>query len=158
MFNAVYLKVWRWNSMGNHFTGSQLFHIFQYSMLCFFNKTVVCIWLLYIYDGDPKISGIVTNIYLKYSYKFEILVHFKVLPLWLDAGISAILPLLETLSKIFNRNAVKGCQRFSLNLCVSKTPPFQNLLHPWVQNVARSEGGWDATTILFLAKNCWMLL
>jgi hypothetical protein len=33
------------------------------------------------------------------------------------------IPLLETLSKIFNGNAVKGCQRFSLNLCnVSKLP------------------------------------
>jgi hypothetical protein len=31
--------------------------------------------------GDPKISGIVTKIYLKYSYKFETLVPFKVLPL-----------------------------------------------------------------------------
>jgi hypothetical protein len=30
---------------------------------------------------DPKISGIVTKIYLKYSYKFETLVPFKVLPL-----------------------------------------------------------------------------
>jgi hypothetical protein len=33
------------------------------------------------YEGDPKISGIVTKIYLKYSYKFETLVPFKVLPL-----------------------------------------------------------------------------
>jgi hypothetical protein len=59
--------------------------------------------------GDPKISGIVTKIYLKYSYKFETLVPFKVLPLSLDAAIPAMFPLLETLSKIFNRNAVKGC-------------------------------------------------
>ena len=69
-----------------------------------------------------------------------------------------MLPLLETLSKIFNRNAVKGRQRFSLNRCnVSKTPPFQNLLHPWVQKKlqgARSgeQGWWDTTTILILAK------
>jgi hypothetical protein len=39
-----------------------------------------------------------------------------------------MLALLETLSKIFNRNAVKGRQQL-LNLCnVSKTPPFQKLL------------------------------
>jgi hypothetical protein len=31
--------------------------------------------------GDPKISGIVTKIYLKYSYKFGTLAPFKVLPL-----------------------------------------------------------------------------
>jgi hypothetical protein len=30
--------------------------------------------------GDPNISGIVTKIYLKYSYKFATLVPFKVLP------------------------------------------------------------------------------
>jgi len=84
--------------------------------------------------GDPKISGIVIKIYLNYSYKFQTLVPFKALPLWLDTAIPAMFPLLETLSKIFNRNAVKGCQRFSLNLCnVSKMPPFQNLFHPWVQ-------------------------
>jgi hypothetical protein len=72
-----------------------------------------------------------------------------------------MLPLLET--KIFNRNAVKGHQRFSLNLCnVSTTPPFQNLLHPWGQKMtqgARSgeQVWWNTTTILFLAKNCWIL-
>ena len=37
-----------------------------------------------IYDasasGQPNISGTVTKIYLKYSYKFETLVPFKVLP------------------------------------------------------------------------------
>jgi hypothetical protein len=31
--------------------------------------------------GDPKISGIVTKIYLKYFYKFVTSVPFKVLPL-----------------------------------------------------------------------------
>jgi hypothetical protein len=61
---------------------------------------------------DPKISGIVTKIYWKYSYKFETLAPFKVLPLWLDAAIAAMLPLLEALSKTFNRNAVKGRQWF----------------------------------------------
>jgi len=60
--------------------------------------------------GDPKIPGIVKKIYLKYSYKFETLVSYKVLLLWLDAAIPAPLPLVEKLSKIFNGSAVKGCQ------------------------------------------------
>jgi hypothetical protein len=30
---------------------------------------------------DPKVSGIGTKVYLKYSYKFETLVPFKALPL-----------------------------------------------------------------------------
>jgi hypothetical protein len=37
--------------------------------------------------------------------------------------IPAPLPLLETLSKLFNRNAVRGCQQFSMNLYISKMPP-----------------------------------
>ena len=109
---------------------------------------------------DPKISEIVTKIYLKYSYKFETSVPFKAQPLWLKAAIPAKLPLLETLSEIFNRNTVKGHQQFSLNLGnVSKMPPFQNLLHQKKSQGARSGewGSWDNTTILFLAKNCWML-
>jgi hypothetical protein len=36
--------------------------------------------------------------------------------------IPAPLPLLETLSKL-NRNAVRGCQQFSMNLYVSIMPP-----------------------------------
>ena len=40
-------------------------------------------------------------------YKFETLVIIEVLPLRLDAAIPAPLPMLETLSKIFNGNAVK---------------------------------------------------
>jgi len=31
--------------------------------------------------GDPKIPGIITKMYLKYLYKFETLVTFKVFPL-----------------------------------------------------------------------------
>jgi len=46
-------------------------------------------------------------------YKFETLVPFEVLPLRLDAAIPAPLPILETLSKIFNGNSVKGRQRFA---------------------------------------------
>jgi len=63
------------------------------------------------YWGDPKIRGIVKKNYLNYLYKFETLVPFEVLPLRLDAAIPAPLPMLGTLSKIFNRNPVKGRQR-----------------------------------------------
>jgi hypothetical protein len=53
-----------------------------------------------------------------------------------------LLPLLETLSKIFNGNAVKSCQRLSLNLCnISKMPPFQILIHPWEQKKSHKEQG-----------------
>jgi hypothetical protein len=51
--------------------------------------------------------------YLTYLYKFETLVPFEVLLLRLDAAIPAPLPMLETLSKIFNGNAVKGRQRIA---------------------------------------------
>jgi hypothetical protein len=43
---------------------------------------------------------------------FETLVPFEVLHQRLDAAIPALLPMLETLSKIFNGNTVKGRQRF----------------------------------------------
>ena len=78
-----------------------------------------------------------------YSYKFETLVPFKVLPLWLDAALPAMLPLLETLSKIFNRNAVKGCQRFSLNLCnVSRTSVSKAASSMGTKKVARNKVMW----------------
>jgi hypothetical protein len=84
--------------------------------------------------GDPKITKIVKKVYLNYLFKFGTLVPFKILPLWLDAVTPVQLPLLETLSKFFNGNAVKGRQWFSLNLCnVSTMPPFQILIHPWEQ-------------------------
>ena len=81
--------------------------------------------------------------YLKYSYNFETLFPFKELPLWLGAAIPAPLPLLETLSKIFNRNVGKGGQQFSLNLCnVGKTYTFQVLIHLWEhKKVGRSDVG-----------------
>jgi hypothetical protein len=64
------------------------------------------------------------------------------IPLRLDAAIPAPLPMLETLYKILNGNAVKGRQRFSLNLCnVSKLPALQILLHPWEPN--KSQGAWS---------------
>jgi hypothetical protein len=71
--------------------------------------------------GDPKIPGIVKKLHLKYLYKYETLVPFEVLPLRMDAAIPAPLPMLETLSKIFNENAVKGRQRLGAVL---------GLLHP----------------------------
>jgi len=82
--------------------------------------------------GTQKFPELLKKIYSKYLYKFETLVPFKVLPLWLDAAMPALLPMLETLSKIFKGNAVKGRWRFSLNLSnVSKLPSLQILLHPW---------------------------
>ena len=63
--------------------------------------------------GTQKFPELLKKIYLKYLYKFETLVPFEVLPLRLDAAIPAPLPMLETLSKIFNENAVKGRQRFT---------------------------------------------
>ena len=74
----------------------------------------VCV---YRYEGGPKIPRIGKKNYSKYSYN-ETLGPFKVLPLWLDAAIPVPLPLLETLSKIVNRNAVKGHQWFSGNIWV----------------------------------------
>jgi hypothetical protein len=48
------------------------------------------------YEGGPKNFRSCYKNLFKYSYKFETLVPFKVLPLWLDAAIPAMLPLLET--------------------------------------------------------------
>ena len=67
----------------------------------------------HIYVGGQKIHGIVKKIYLNCLYKFETLVPFEVLPIRLDAAIPAPLPMLETLSKILNGNAVKGHQRIA---------------------------------------------
>ena len=63
--------------------------------------------------GNQKIPELLKKIYLKYLYKFETLVPFEVLPPRLEAAIPAPLPMLETLSKIFNRNTVKGRQQFA---------------------------------------------
>jgi len=60
--------------------------------------------------GDPKIPRTVKKVCIKYSYKFQTLVPFKILPLLLDAVTPVQLPLLETMSKTFNGKAVKGCQ------------------------------------------------
>ena len=66
----------------------------------------------YIRGGTQKFPELL-KIYLKYLYKFQNLVPFEVLPLRLDAAIPVRLPMPETLSKIFNGNAVKGRQRFA---------------------------------------------
>jgi len=80
--------------------------------------------------GDPKIPGIKKK-YLKYLYKFGTLVPFEVLPLRLDAAIPALLPMLETLSKIFNGNPVKGRQR------IPALGAVLGLLHPVARGVLR---------------------
>ena len=108
-------------------------------LLCLTGNKYIYIYI-YICERTQKFPELLKKIYLKYLYKFETLVPFKVLPLWLDAAIPALLPMLETLSKIFNGNAVEGHQQFSLNLrivsrapsswlkpnggCVSPPPPF----------------------------------
>ena len=99
--------------------------------------------VLFIYTwGTPKFPELLKINYLKCLYKFETLVLFEILPLRVDAAIPAPLPMLETLSKIFKRNAVKGRQRLSSNLYnVSKLPALQILLHPWEPN--KSQGAWS---------------
>jgi hypothetical protein len=92
---------------------------------------------------------------LKYLYKFETLVPFEVLALRLDAAIPAPLPMLETLSKIFNGNAVKGRQRFSVNLCnVRKFPALQILLYPREQKKLQGacSGEWAQPHFVFSQK------
>jgi hypothetical protein len=71
-----------------------------------------------------KFPGFKKKKLFKIVVHFETLIPFKELPLRVDAVIRAPLPLLETLSNVFNGNAVEGCQRFSVNLCVSKMPSF----------------------------------
>jgi hypothetical protein len=95
-----------------------------------------------ILGGTQKFPELLKKVNSKYLYKFETLVLFEGFPLRLDAAIPAPLPMLKKLSKIFNRNAVKGRQQFSLNHCnVSKLPPLQILLHPWEPN--KSWGAWS---------------
>jgi len=122
--------------------------IFKAFLICN-KKNIILFWLNDKKRGTQKFLELLKKIYLQYLYKFETLVPIKVFPLWLDAMIPAPLPLLETLSKILNQNAViKGCKWFSLNLCnIRKMPPFQI---PWGE-VTRSKVRLDTTTILFLA-------
>ena len=58
--------------------------------------------------GTQKFRELLKKMYLKYLYKFETLVPFEVLFLRLDTTIPTQLLMLQTLSKIFNGNAVKG--------------------------------------------------
>jgi hypothetical protein len=104
-------------------------------------KLYATMLLIYV-GGTQKFLELLKKIYLKYLYNFETLVPFQVLPLRLDSAIPAPFPVLETLSKIFNRNAVKGHQQFLLNLCnVSKLLALQILLPPWEPN--KSQGVWS---------------
>ena len=68
---------------------------------------------MYVGGRIKKFPELLKKFYLKYLYNFEILVPFEVLSLRLDAAIPEPFPMLETLSKIFNGNAVKGRQRFA---------------------------------------------
>jgi len=110
-------------------------------------------------EGGQKFLELLQKIYLKYLYKFETLVYFTVLPLWLGGPVLALHSLLETLSKLFDGNAVKGRQWFSLNLCnVRKMPPFKIMLHLWVQKkvirreVRRVGGGGTQPPFRFYQK------
>jgi hypothetical protein len=80
------------------------------SKFTWWTKTVgfqnATIWTRPIRGRTQKFPEFLKEIYLKYLYKFETLVPLEVLPRRLDAAIPAPLPILETLSKIFNGNAV----------------------------------------------------
>ena len=94
----------------------------------------VCVCVCVYTWEEPKIRGIFKKIYVKCFYKFETLVPFEILPLRLYATIPAPLPILETLSKIFNGNAVKGRQRIANNF-FNNTVNFgvasRTCLKPW---------------------------
>ena len=60
--------------------------------VCIYIYINVYVYIIYIHVGDPQIPGIVKKNYLKYLYKFEILVPFEILPLGLAAAIPAPLP------------------------------------------------------------------
>jgi hypothetical protein len=103
--------------------------------------------------GNIKIPRIKKK-YLKYLYKYETLVTFQVLPKWLDAMISGPLPLPETLSKIFNKHAVKGLQRFLLNSCnISKMPPFWITTKWWLCPTPYSP---DLTLVIIFCSQEWI--
>jgi hypothetical protein len=85
-----------------------------------------------LYEGGHKIPGIVKKIYLKYSYKFETLVTFELLPLQLDAVIPVPLPLLETLSKIFQQKCCQGPPTILLEPLRQQKPPFWLKIKWWL--------------------------
>ena len=58
--------------------------------------------------GASKFVVLLQKMYLKYLYKFETLVPFRVIPLSLDTAIPALLLLLETLSKILQWKCCPG--------------------------------------------------
>ena len=68
--------------------------------------------LIYV-GGTQKFPELFKKNYLKYLYKFETLVLFEVLPPATGCSNPNTFPMLETLSKIFNGNTVKGRQRFA---------------------------------------------
>jgi len=95
------------------------------------------------------------------TYNFETLVPFKVIPLSLDAPISALLLQLETLPKILQRKFCQGPPAILIGpLQCQQNASFSNPASSMgTKNGARSGKlvWWGTTTILFLAKNCWML-
>ena len=71
--------------------------------------------------------------------------------------ISAPLPLLETLSKILNGNAVTTHRRFSLNLCnTSKRPPFWLKTKWWLCPTLSNCLTWLCATVFFFCCQGWI--
>ena len=81
------------------------------------NSEKIWVWKQGNMKRDAIIPGTDKKKLSKIAIQVGTLVPFEELPQWLDAAIPAPISLLETLSKIFNKNAVKGCQWLSLNLC-----------------------------------------
>ena len=114
--------------------------------LCFFFSSFT--------TGDPKISAVVTKIYLKYSYK----------------NLLQSTPPVTGSSNSCCSLSCKHCLKFLTGICqgppVILIEPLQHQQSISVSNPASSVGkkvtrreigqigGWDTTSILFLAKNC----
>ena len=121
---------WHTTCFGRSFRPSSWVHDCAYRNRRMPNRYCYCLlagtrWNSMEFHLVPELELLKKKIYLKYSYILKVPSPSNHAPLWLDATIPAPLPLLETFAKIFNGSAVKGRQRFSLNLCnVSKTPVF----------------------------------
>jgi len=116
--------------------------------------------------GHKKFSELLKKLF-KISVQFWNFSHFKALPLWLDAAIPSPRPLMDTLSKIFNRNTVKGIQRFTLNLRkvskVSLSKPDSSLGRKMSRKErCRARSGWEAQPPVYFVTErkalswlCW---
>jgi len=125
------------------------------------------------HKGKPKTShNYYKNIYLKYSYKFETLAPSKVLPLWLDAVIPVLVPLLETLSKIFKGMLSRAASDYHWPSATSANTSFSNSNSSRGGEAAKSKfgrAGWVGHNHHFVCsqnrgiflmlqqfnKNCW---